>query len=276
MTVDRFGAHNLTPKRPLPPLPDDFVEWKGMRVPRALEFRWQDLVRVAATNGLPLSLPLLHKWRDWRFLPPPMAGGPVARGSGKGQIWSKAAGRLVAWISYWRNRRLTYDTLRLAMWPWKPTTFDRQRLRDVLASLRRFVVWDERFEDAVLQRAEAAGERDAELDSYAAVLFAADRPSKREREHVLEFSPLSPDHPGYATTVQFLERLTFEDMKGTIWALREDDLRAFIRAFREAMAPHDARLQNDLWEDPLRIARIVVRNAHRYWLKLAEERASGS
>ncbi len=158
------------------------------------------------------------------------------------------------------------------MWPWKPTTFDHERLLDVLASLRRFIVWDERFEDAVLKRAESAGERDAELDAYAAVLFAADRPSKLERTHLLEFSPLSPDHPAYAATVQFLKRLTFEDMKGTMWALGEDDLGAFIRAFRQAMAPHDARLQKDLWEDPLRIARIVVRNAHRYALK----HASGS
>ncbi len=272
--VDRFGAHNLTPKRPLPPLPDDFVEWKGMRVPRALEFRWQDLVRVAAINGLPLSQPLLHKWRDWRFLPPPRAGGPLARGPGKGQIWSKVAGRLVAWISYWRNRRLTYDTLRLAMWPWKHT-FDRERLTDVLASLRRFVVWDEKFQSAVLHKAERSGTRNEELDAYASVLFAWDEPPIEEhRDRLLRSTPLPREHPEYESTREFLTHLTFDELQKTTARLKTEDVAIFIQTFRQRMGPHQQRLSDELWEDPLRVARIVVRNLQRYALATRAEGVS--
>ncbi len=100
MPEDRFSAHNRNRRRRLPKVPDDFADWKGMRMPRARAFSWRDLVRVAAVNGFDLSHALVHKWRVWRFLPPPTAGGAVGRGPGKGEVWSKEAGRLVAWISY--------------------------------------------------------------------------------------------------------------------------------------------------------------------------------
>ena len=116
------------------------VEWRGYRLPRGRAFRRAALVEVAGANGYRLSHDMLHRWRVWDFLPPPIAGGPTGHGPGKGQTWSREAGVCVAWLARWQTDALTYDVLRLALWPFRAqlaTTKPGDVQRSLVAFLRQ-------------------------------------------------------------------------------------------------------------------------------------------
>jgi hypothetical protein len=139
-----------------PPLPPDFIEQDGYRLPLAEARRQRDLLGVAAANGRWLTADLLHKWRLWRFVPAPVPGGPTGHGPGKGETWPPDAGWRVAYISRWLTDRFTYDVIRVALWPYTPE-LNTQRIDAVLASLRATVRRDNIFHHAVLDIGKDAG-----------------------------------------------------------------------------------------------------------------------
>lgn len=112
-------------------------------------YTWRELQAVAGANGWPLSHDLLRKWRLWRFVRAPVADGRSGRGPGKRQTWSPVTARKVAWIARWLTDTMTYDVLRLAMWPWTPE-LERNRPLQVISSVKAFLRQDEQHEDVVL------------------------------------------------------------------------------------------------------------------------------
>src|SRR4029077_1528378 len=126
-------------------VPPGFDDWDDYRVPLpAADFSWEDLVAIGAANGLVFGHELVLKWRQWRFLPAPRPGGSTGRGPGRSQRWSYEAAIRTAWLSRWQYDTLTYDVLRLAMWPFTPE-IERDRPAEVRKSIAAFLGQDEDF-----------------------------------------------------------------------------------------------------------------------------------
>lgn len=244
---------------PRPPKPDGFTEWEGYRLAPGHRFHRTDLLGIAAANGYRVSPELLHKWRVWRFLPSPIPGGSDGHGPGKRQTWSRTAAWRVAWMSRWMNDRLTYDILRLAIWPRNPM-FEQQRAADVAKSIKLFLAQDERFHDAVLVM--HGHSRDSALWAYEGILMA-ESPTEAERRLVLQ--KLAPN--GGASDEVALERLrraSFDAMHETLDNVLPDILPDFIRGFRAATHKEHRQLSDTFWKNPPDLARTIVGALHTY------------
>ncbi len=240
--------------------PDGFYEWKGYRLPFAVDaFTWEQLVAIAAANGLVVGHALILKWCKWRFLPRPQAGGSTGRGPGKGQLWSHEAGLRAAWLSRWQRGTLSYDALRLAMWPSTPA-LEAERPREVLVSVRAFFRQDQDFHDRKL--GDFGWLEDPLVDDYYAVVLAGES-NHEQRVRLLIDAGLPRDDPDFERTAEFLKHLNFPTMRRVFDSIVEDDLRAFMAGFRTRFAGQADKLVDIFWSDPLHLARVVIRELFR-------------
>lgn len=242
----------------------NYFERDSYRFSRAQSFRWDDLVEIARVNGFTLTRPLLHKWRVWRFLPAPVAGGRTGHGRGKGQTWPIGAGWRVAWISHWLASTLTYDALRIAIWPWTPA-FDSERIDDVSASLVKFLRQDEAFQRAVVDHTNL--DAHPEMRAYSDVVFSDDDAPLSIRRELLEASG-APDinSPPFIDNIVFMKWLNFPDMHRMAEMVTPEVLREFIAQFRIGSAEREQLYVGIFWESPLGLARTIVRELHRFAL----------
>ncbi|MDA1004467.1 MAG: hypothetical protein O3B31_14170 [Chloroflexi bacterium] len=253
------------PRRPsLPNLAAGFQQSGEYRYAVATELRRDDLLEIARMNGFRLSRDLLKRWRRWRFLPGPTEGGPTGKGAGKGQTWSADAGHAVAWLSYWKAARISYDALRLALWPFAPEM--DARLADVRASLQRFLRQDEQFQDEVMTNSLLSDSDRSLPAAYQSVLDGEG--SRADRRQLLLDAGLSPDDPTFAPQLEFLTDLTFDKVTVTVTLVDEELLLRFITAFRKLQDTPVSRelMETAFLESPLGLARIVVREVHRFRL----------
>jgi hypothetical protein len=262
-------AFRLQFKGPRPAAPiDALVDWNGYRLPApGRTFRADELRAIATANGRPLSAALLHKWRLWRFLPGPTAGGPTGKGRGKGQTWPEGAGWRTAWVARWLTDSLTYDAIRLALWPWT-RTLERDRIDEVVRSLKAFVAQDRDYHDrlsavpsiqanpgAVAYAALMSGDTDpAILDATVAGL-------KDSRTGL----GLPPRDPRYRDIRGRIGQLSFDALEEDLARVDPVTARSYIAAFRESLAAHEQVLTAMFWDSPLSLARIVVRELF-FWI----------
>ncbi len=246
----------------VPPLSNGFYDWNGFRLPLGREFDWRGLVEVAWANGFLLSHELLLKWRNWRFLPTPVPGGRTATRAGKGETWSYQCAQRVAWIGTWLLQSLTYDVLRLAMWPWTPE-LGRERAKDLRRSLRRFIDQDRDFTDKKLLK-EPALEEDEIADAYEDVVVTGGG-SQAARQKLLIDAGMETTHPRFSATLELLEHLNFGELIATSDEVTDSELAEFMASMRPQMVLSH-QLDDSLWFEPLGVARIVVRELHRAFL----------
>jgi hypothetical protein len=240
-------------------VPADCIAWNGYVLPRrGRVFKRADLIELAGANGFQLSVALLHKWRAWRLLPAPAPGGPTGVGRGKGQTWPEGAGWRTAWIARWHADTLSYDVLRLALWPWTPE-LERDRAADLLAAIPTFVRQDEDFHD----RLEATlSETDLEaVDPYVTLMREGQSGLAAE---VLRRAGVKHGSDAMQKQQPFVAQLSFGVLKEM--PLDERDLVGFIRSLRTGLAQRQLTLIELFWNGPLSLARIVVREFLRYRL----------
>jgi len=241
-----------------------FVDWGGYRLPRAATFVWRELVEVAHANGLRLSHDLLKKWRVWRFLPKPTAGGASAAGRGKGETWPRGAGWRTAWVSRWQADSLSYDLLRLAIWLWTPG-FEQNRADDVRRSVVNFLRQDANFHSRVYDEFGSELFANSQTTAYQSVVMAG-YSEPEERNTLLDWAGLTEDDPRFERNLPFLERLNLEGMQSRLAVVTDDDVRTFIAAFRASTAHQQELTTEAFWGNPTGLARVVVRELYRYLL----------
>jgi hypothetical protein len=249
--ADLFGARFRGPR---PQVPDGFREWKGYRFRRPQLLRRDQLLQVAAANGRPVSPALLHKWRNWRLLPGPTPGGATGRGPGKGQTWPADSAWRVAYLCRWLNDQLTYDVLRVALWPYTPE-LDEDRIGQVAASLRAYLKQDSEYHNAVLG---IRGDETADqiLDQvpdtsrvYTEAVILGTAPTKALKRL------WEQEVPGELMRPWFKD-LNLLELRGFVDDLPQRDLVRFIRERR----PHYATAERHdmFWDNALAFARYVV------------------
>jgi len=240
-------------------IPTGCLEWNGYVVPEhGRVFRRDELLELAAANGHRVTADLLHKWRVWRFVPGPTAGGATGKGRGKGQTWSFEAGVRVAWLSRWLAASLTYDALRLALWRRARELDDR--LDDVMESAARFLEQDQEYHDRVLELPDLDDEL---VNAYLDVVYDG-RVTQEGRRILLADAGVEPDDPGMAEARKFLPHLNFDGMQKAWAEVPDGVLRDYVASLR---AIPDPRLAAAFWDSPLGLARIVVRELHRFRLR---------
>jgi hypothetical protein len=221
-------------------------------------FKRADLIEIAAANGAQLSVALLHKWRTWRLIPGPVAGGPTGTGPGKGQTWPEGAGWRTAWIARWHADTLSYDALRLALWPWNRELDDRPA--DMLKAIRTFVRQDQDFHYRVEETLD--DEVLDEVDPYLTLMRDGD---KSMVPRVLAGTGGPSIANTFSRDADFIARLSFRsliDVESTDAELPG----RYIEAFRSSI--DRGRVIDLFWNAPLALARIVVREFLRF--RLAE------
>jgi len=238
-------------------IPIGSVAWNGYVLPhRGRTYHRDELIEIAQANGYGLSSELLKKWRLWRFLPGPTPGGATGKGRGKGQTWPEGAGWRVAWIAHWLTATLTYDVLRLAIWPWTPE-LERDRADKLARSAQRFLAQDRAYHDSVLESMDEA--RRDRFDPYVALIYDGDV------THELIAAMSASDVGNEA----FLHRLNFKAMSASMGALTPSTLSNYAVAFRTSLADRHGDLVALFWDSPLTLSRIVVRELHRFMIELA-------
>lgn len=231
--------------------------------PAAVQYAWPiaeayksaQLVEVAQRNGYRLTPALLRKWTQWRLIPGPAAGGSTGQGRGKGETWSRSAARRVAWIAYWKAAGLTYDVLRVALWPSTPTLDDR--LGDVARSLKAFAVADQdRHDLGTLDDVD-----DEDLDLYMA--WSDGRATDEQiRELVSRAGARGPQELDHHTS--FLRAATPDEILETARLASTLDLTKFIGRFRIAAGQYQEYVNEAFLAYPLGLVRIIVRELHRW------------
>jgi hypothetical protein len=246
--------------------PPGVVAWNGYALPSSTRpFKRSELLAIAAANGRPISPALLHKWRYWRLIPGPIAGGPTDTGRGKGQTWPIGAAWRVAWISRWLADTLTYDGIRLAIWPWT-RELDDERIEMVRDSLSSFLAADRVFHDVVWE--ELPTEAQDELDPYFSLI------SGDERSEIVRGAL---DIAGVAHEVDrerhaaLFRRLSFDELEQTANETTPDELRAFIGSFRSGLGDREPIITTIFWNSPIGLVRILIRELHRYRLAVRGE-----
>ena len=251
---DAFAVRS--PSRPAA-VPDGCVAWNGYILPqRGRTFRRQELIEIALANGYRLTPELLKKWRLWRLLPGPTAGGATGRGRGKGQTWPEGAGWRVAWIGRWHTATLTYEVLRLALWPWTPE-IERDQADQLARSVARFLAQDRIYHDAVLEVMDEPL-RD-QFDPYMALIY--------DGEVTPELTAAIGASEG--ANQSFLRRLNFDAMSAALDDVAPSVLSAYIAAFRSSLADRHAELIRLFWDSPLTLSRVVVRELYRFVTEIA-------
>lgn len=241
-------------------MPAGLAVWNGYALPApGRTFRRDELLTIAAANGHRLSPDLLHKWRNWRLIPAPAAGGPTGKGRGKGQTWPEGAGWRVAWISRWLTDALTYDAIRLAIWPWT-RELELDRPEQLAESIGRFLVHDRDFHDITWAAQSPATQE--ELDPYFSLIGGDHRPGPVAGS--LDIAGVMHSDPAFAEHKALFGRLSFDELLSTASTTDTEELVAFITAFRSQLP--EATLTSIFWDSPLGLARIVVRELHRFRL----------
>jgi hypothetical protein len=253
--------------RPRPtPIPSGLVAWNGYALPSASRpFKRAELLAIAAANGRPISPALLHKWRYWRLIPGPFAGGPTDKGRGKGQTWPIGAAWRVAWISRWLADTLTYDGIRLAIWPWT-RELDEERIEMIRDSLSGFLAADRSFHAIVWEA--LSPEAQDELDPYLLLIFGDDRPAIVRGALDIAGVAHEVDRESHAA---LFRRLSFDELEQTANETTPDELRAFIGSFRSGLADRESTMTTIFWNSPIGLARILIRELHRYRLAVRGE-----
>lgn len=237
-------------------MPPGLVAWNGYAMPTTVRtHRREDLVAIAAANGLHLSPDLLHKWRYWRLVPGPTPGGSTGKGRGKGQTWPHGAAWRVAWVSRWLTDSLTYDVLRLAIWPWT-SELERNRIEMVRGSIGAFLAQDQDFHARTWEKGLSEAEQD-ELDPYLNLMDGDHRSGLVSA--TLSRAGITPDHPRLRRHEALVRRLSFDELLETAQGVMDEELSAFISRVRTS----DADLRPLFWDSPLTLARILVRELHR-------------
>lgn len=242
-------------------IPPGLRDWNGYRLPpKQASFDWRGLIEIAHANGFRLTHDLLKKWRVWRFLPGPTAGGATGAGRGKGETWPIGAGWRTAWISRWQADKLTYDVVRIALWLWTPD-LEAHRARDVRHSLFNFVRQDEAFHGRFF---DLLGEdfSDPSYDAYRDVILAGDS-SLNDRQALLRTAGLNDDDPEFALNLPFMAYLNLDEMQRLFETATDQDVRTFIALFRASTAKYEAQVVDDFWSHPVGLARIIVREFYR-------------
>lgn len=242
--------------------PQGLVDWNGYVFPSATgPFRRDELIAIATANGRAISPDLLHKWRYWRLIPGPTPGGPTDKGRGKGQMWPIGAAWRVAWISRWLADSLTYDILRLAIWPWT-RELDHDRVDMVRDSMAGFLVTDRAYHDVVWEALPSA-DADA-MDPY--FLLVGGDPRGVNVDGSLDIAGIATNDPRRGTQAEFFRLLSFDELEATVRDVHPDELRTFIEVFRGNLADREQLMTQIFWSSPLGLARILLRELHRYQL----------
>ena len=253
----RLQFQGLRPAAPI----DGLVDWNGYRLPAAgRTFRGDELRGIATANGRPLSSALLHKWRLWRFLPAPTPGGPTGKGRGKGQTWPEGAGWRTAWMARWLTDSLTYDALRLALWPWT-RALEEERLDEVVASVRAFIAQDRAYHDR-LAEVPSIG-TDPGAAAYAALMAGDTDPVVLDA--TLGDIKVGPRDPRYQDIHGRIGQLSFDALEQDLAQVDPTSARSFMAAFRASLAPRERTMTTIFWDSPLALARIVVRELF-FWV----------
>ena len=258
--TDYFAPSVLGPR---PALPAGFEDWNGYRVPLAPAYEWRGLVDLAHANGFRLTAELLHKWRVWRLLPGPTAGGRRGAGRGKRQTWSPEALERVAWMSRWLAAGLTYDAVRLALWPRTPE-LELQRPADVSASVARFLLQDEKRHDSLLSPG-GPWQKDAALTAYEEAIVIGE-PGSQSVARLLTSTGLKEGDPNFSYYREFFRHLTLDKMQTHLSALPAEALQRFITEFRISTAADRETYEEIYWSNALGLTRIVVRRLYRFVL----------
>jgi hypothetical protein len=240
------------------------VTWNGYALPaRGRTFRRDELLELGRANGLCLSPALLHKWRVWELIPGPDPGGATGKGRGKGQTWPETAGWRVAWLARWQVATLSYDALRLAIWPWTRRLESDRRICDVMMSIRRFVQQDREFHDRTWQDTLTRTEM-GEVEAYNDLLM--DGRSSAAPEVLAEAGhPQGSD--GFRRNIEFVRTLSWKALQEM--NLETMDLAAYMAWFRATVREDD--LITTFWDAPLSLARIVVREVLRYQMEMTQQ-----
>jgi hypothetical protein len=233
-------------------------------------FHRDDLIAVAAANGYRLSPEMLSKLRVWRLLPGPTAGGKTGKGPGKGQRWPAEAARRVAWIARWRGLGLSFDTLRLALWPWTPE-LDGKPLADVLSSLRRFVAEDERLHqkgyglprDREEYRIPERYPDGSDNRAYIELVNYGDTDTDRTRRAI---RGSDPDLSGreIESLIPFVGTLSIPALHSAFTNITVETLRHFIPTFRQKSPDDRDFLTLAFLHNPLDLVRLIVRQLYRF------------
>jgi hypothetical protein len=259
---DRLALQFTGRRHNASPPPPGLRHWNGYSLPDTVRTHHREaLISIAGANGLSLSPALLHKWAYWRLIPTPTPGGPTGKGRGKGQRWTHTAAWRVAWISRWLSGTLTYDGLRLAIWPWTPS-LEQERAPMIINSVRRFLIQDRDFHDRAL--AEIETEVLGELDPYIGLMEGDHRDAVVAR--ALDIAGVGAANPSRAQHEVFFRHLGFTDLTATAASLVESDIAEFITAWRASTADQIDRVTTIFWTSPIGLARILIRELHRYRL----------
>src|SRR5690606_14283434 len=145
------------------------------------------------------------------------------------------------------------------LWPWT-RALEQDRSRELLSSIARFVEWDERFTGRVLDASEGVLH-----DAYESVVYVGTS-TRAERKQLLEDARSEPGTEAFNEDLEFLRGLNFDRLRETSAALGPADLQNFIEAFRAANADpkREAVAAIAFRESPLGLARVLVRELHRF------------
>lgn len=226
-------------------------------------FRRDELLEVARANGHDLSADMLLKWRQWRLIPGPTAGGPTGKGRGKGQVWPEGAGWRVAWLSRWLANSLTYDVLRVALWPWTLELEDDAHVDQLIDSVARVLVQDRDYHDRRLTAMSL--KEQAELDPYVALMYGD--PSPRSARAVLRDAGLDSGAENYGRRLSLVMQLGFEPMQAAFERSTPSDVRAFSKRLR-AKEDREKRLTDIFWASPIALARMLLREFYAYHIEM--------
>ena len=260
---DVFRLRTQTARVPI--VPSWTKRWNGYALPEpGRTFHRDQLIELAAANGFTLTHHLLHKWRVWRFIPGPTPGGATGKGPGKGQTWPIGAGWRVAWLARWLADSLTYDALRLCLWPWT-RELEADRSDDLVASVRRFLAQDRGYHDRVIERLQEGHDNELEKAiDYVALMFGdASTPTV---DHAMESAGIRPGAERHATLEPFVRHLGFEPMGRRFASLTEPDILVFGARLRGNHQLERA-LIDIFWSSPLALGRVLVRELYWYLLE---------
>jgi hypothetical protein len=224
---------------------------------------------VAWANGFRLTPDLLHKWRVWRFLPGPQPGGPTGKGRGKGEVWPVGAMWRVAWMSRWRGHTLSYDALRLAIWPWT-RAFESERVADLRASVERFLRQDEKIhrlaygilsgvdEVNTIEQYQEGDENRIYID-----LLLYGVTDRRSLAKLVKSVLPNASAADVRRELPFLAKVEFSPMQESLSEVSGELLTQFISAFRTHRIEMERIQGGDFWNNPLDLARLVIRELYR-------------
>jgi hypothetical protein len=249
------------------------IDWNGYLLPPPRHYTRDELIEIARANGYRLTPAMLHKWRQWRLIPKAIGGGKTGKGPGKGEQWSHLAACRVAWISRWISAQLTYDVLRLAIWPW---TVDLDLLAaEMRSSLQRFLQQDRKYTYLVLgiddrtadglERTLARMREGTPIRLYTDIVVLGESSDQERRSALAQSLPTSSTSE-VEYQLPFFERMNFDDMEETMATISPELLRESIAAFRASTATRSDDVVGLFWDKPLTLARVITRETHRYAL----------